>query len=107
LPAFSCSTAAGYSENTDVTWSPNSALIAGAVPEYGTKIISTSAARLSISNAMRVTAVPPFARVTAPGLARAAFTKSASVRYGDALLTTMSCGVFARRQIDSNPVSGS
>ncbi len=56
--------------------------------------MSTAAARLSISNAMRK--VGMLASVRVPGLARAAASTSANVRYGEVLLTTMTIGELAR-----------
>ena len=44
---------------------------------------------------------------SSPGFARAASTRSASVRYGDLLLTTSTCGESTRKQIGSKLVRGS
>ena len=50
---------------------------------------------------------PTLAWDSSPGLARAASSHSASVLYGDVLLTTMTCGELASRQTGSKLVSGS
>jgi hypothetical protein len=60
------------------------------------------AVRLNLSDAMcNVVAGPTLAMVNSPGLARASFRRSASVRYDDALLTTMNIDVSAKWQIGS------
>jgi hypothetical protein len=50
---------------------------------------------------------PTLAFDSSPGLARAASNSSVSVLWGDALLTTMTCGELARSQTGSKLVSGS
>jgi hypothetical protein len=57
----------------EVTCPSSSALTAGTLPENGTKVMSTFAARLSISRAICcAVAGPTLALVNAPGCARAA-----------------------------------
>ena len=70
--------------------------------------MSRPAARFNISNATcDGLAGPVLANVNWPGLARAALVRSAIVRYGELLLTTMTCGDCTRLQIGSKLVIGS
>src|SRR5260370_38195349 len=63
LPDLTCSAATGYGMRADVTCAPKIALAAGAAPEYGTKMISTVATRLSFRD---------HGHMMAPGRARMA-----------------------------------